>query len=143
MRKGVSAPAAPSSAALTPPAVGEFWKEQGGLYAGISVTDDGRACHLVLAKTEREHRLSWEAAKVWATGLRTEGFDDWSLMNRHDGLTLFKNLKGEFSENWHWTSEQRAQDSDSAWIQYFDYGDQYGSHEFYEYRARAVRRLEI
>jgi hypothetical protein len=139
MRKGGASPAA----IMTPPAIGEVWAGQGGIYAGLSITDDGRACHLVLAQTEREHRLDWEAAKAWAGDLRTEGFDDWSLMTRYDGLTLFRNLNGEFSENWHWTSEQHAQGSDCAWVQDFAYGDQYGYRKGGEYRARAVRRLVI
>ena len=141
MRKGTSAPAAPASSALTPPAIGKPW--QGGLYAGVSLMDDGRPCHLILANTERTLLLNWAGAQAWADELTVEDHNDWTLPNRHDGLVLFKNLKGEFSENWHWTSEQHAQDSGYAWVQTFYYGYQLSSRKGDEYRARAVRRLVI
>jgi hypothetical protein len=48
-----------------------------------------------------------------------------------------------FAPEWYWSSTQSASNPDSAWCQYFTNGDQYGTHEDYELRARAVRRVKI
>lgn len=48
-----------------------------------------------------------------------------------------------FAANWYWSSTQRAGDSDSAWCQCFNDGDQYWIDKGIKLRARAVRRLAI
>jgi hypothetical protein len=134
--------AAPVAALLPPATIGKRW--QGGIYAGFSLDDNGQPCHLVLADTDRDLKHNWEAAKAWAAELTTtDNARDWSLPNRHDGIVLFNNLKDQFGDGWHWTSEQHAQDSAYAWVQVFGSGSQYGTRKSSEYRARAVRRLVI
>lgn len=46
-----------------------------------------------------------------------------------------------FEPRWHWTSTQYS--PYGAWSQYFNVGYQYGYHEGYELRARAVRKILI
>lgn len=124
------------------PAIGAVWEGQGGIYAGLSMTDEGCLYHLILADTERDHRLDWRAALEWAKDLRKDGFEDWTLPSRHDGIVLFKNLKDRFEQNYHWLSEE-TQDSGYAWYQHFGHGNQNWYYRYNPLRARAVRRLKI
>ncbi len=48
-----------------------------------------------------------------------------------------------FDDNWYWSSTQHVSDSDYAWYQHFDHGDQYYDYASSKLRARAVRRLPI
>ncbi|QLG89833.1 DUF1566 domain-containing protein [Chitinibacter bivalviorum] len=48
-----------------------------------------------------------------------------------------------FETEWYWTSTQHASDSNYAWIQYLDNGNQTNYFKTNEFRARAVRRLAI
>lgn len=48
-----------------------------------------------------------------------------------------------FDDVWYWTSTQHAANSDFAWSQSFDRGDQYGILTSDRLRARAVRRIPI
>jgi len=48
-----------------------------------------------------------------------------------------------FDKAWYWSSTQHAAYSYYAWLQYFADGDQHGLSTYYEFRARAVRRLPI
>jgi hypothetical protein len=128
-------------AAAAPAKIGDTW--QGGIYAGISLDREGRPCHLVLARTDRGIEKNWAEAKAWASGLEHEGHADWSLMNRHDGLVLFKNLRSEFDEAVHWTEDEYASLPDFAWYQNFSYGGQFYYHKYDKLRVRAVRRLVI
>ena len=48
-----------------------------------------------------------------------------------------------FEEAIYWTSTRHIAATDSAWAQYFDYGNQYDYSTGYQFRARAVRRLAI
>ena len=134
-----------ASTILTPPAVGDDWAGQGGIYAGLSLTDDGlHACHLILADTDRDLEHNWADAGAWTAGLDIDGHKDFTLPNRVDGIVLYRRLRDRFALNdWHWLSEQHAQYSDCAWVQYFTSGNQGNFHKSNEYRARAVRRLVI
>lgn len=46
-----------------------------------------------------------------------------------------------FDLDWYWTSTQHADYPDYAWLQYFDGGDQLGSHKSNSYQVRPVRRV--
>jgi hypothetical protein len=48
-----------------------------------------------------------------------------------------------FSAVWYWSSTQHAANSDYAWLQDFDYGNQITYDKSDEGRARAVRRLPL
>ena len=85
--------------------------------------------------------------------LRIGGFDDWHLMACVPALVLYREIilvpefkpgtKDGFACAWYWTSTRHAEDSDYAWCQSFDYGDQsYGIHDG-SLRARAVRTIAI
>jgi hypothetical protein len=56
---------------------------------------------------------------------------------------LYVNLKEQFQPTWYWSSEGDAADSDYAWYQFFDDGNQYEGNKSNESRARAVRRVPL
>lgn len=48
-----------------------------------------------------------------------------------------------FAEEWYWTSTQYAPDPSYAWAQHFNYGNQLNFPKVTEFRARAVRSIQI
>ena len=125
------------------PAVGETWAAQGGRYAGLSLTDAGKPCHLIVAEEAPEDEKTWEAADKWARGLIVGDHRDFDLPNRHDGLVMYDNLAEHIEKVVHWLKTQHASDSGCAWYQGFDDGDQGYYRKDGKLRARAVRRLII
>jgi len=139
MRRDVISPVV---SAVMPPAIGSAWAGQGGIYAGLSI-DDGKPCHLILAEVDDASELTWDAAKKWAAKVNTDGHQDFTLPNRHDGIVLFEKLKARFEERYYWMAPEVASGPAFAWYQSFDYGYQGWGHKGLKLRARAVRRLVI
>ncbi|MFZ6724675.1 DUF1566 domain-containing protein [Undibacterium sp. MH2W] len=130
---------------LTPPSIGSFWPEQGGIYAGIIGGKNGAPdYHLIHAPSDFELiDINWTKA-IEAAKKEINDFNDWSLPDRREARLLFINSQDSFdTDEWYWTSEQDAHDTDYAWMQVFYYGGQDSNLKSYEYRARAVRRLLI
>lgn len=114
----------------------------GGIYAGIIAGKDGAPdYHLIHATVDFEiDATNWQGA-IEAAKTPIDGFNDWSLPDRHEARLLAINTRHGFVTNdWYWTSTQVADHPDYAWVQYFDDGVQSTSHKSYECRARAVRR---
>ena len=108
----------------------------GERYAGLILDDQGQPSHHLILLPDREEKdVNWADAKKWAESVGGE------LPTRKEQSLLFANLKGEFEECWHWSSEPRG--DSCAWLQGFGDGDQRCSGSNSTYRARAVRRLEI
>jgi len=107
----------------------------GGTYAGITTGKDGVPYALILLDDKPAERLTWRKAINWAKKLDAE------LPTRPEGALLFANLKDSFEPAAHWTSE--SFDSAWAWFQDFIHGYQNSNYQYYELRARAVRRLPI
>lgn len=105
------------------------------IYAGLVLGE--KDYHLFLKTAQPSKPLTWQEAMGWAEIVGG------SLPTRQEQAILYGNLKSEFELSWYWSSEQHANYSDYAWIQTFDYGSQYSNHKSNEYRARAVRRLEL
>lgn len=114
------------------PVVGADW--QGGKFAGLTL-DEGRPAALVLVPGD--FKGTWHEAMDWAEK------EDAVLPSRIDQLVLWRNLKGEFKDEWYWSCEQHADDADWAWCQLFHYGNQSCTGKGYKLRARAVRRLPL
>ena len=119
------------------PRIGTLWVEHGGIYAGIVRGTDGAPDYHLILLPDTTGELNWDDAIAWTKGLDAE------LPTRREQAILFGNLSNEFELGWHWSKEQHADDSDCAWMQYFDDGDQGYDLKSYEGRARAVRRLSI
>jgi len=130
---------------LITPSIGTFWPEQGGIYAGVIGGKSGALdYHLIHASSDFELAdLNWRDA-IEAAKKEINGFNDWSLPDRREARLLFINSQNSFdTDEWYWTSEQTAHNVSYAWMQNFDYGNQYNDRKSDEYRARAVRRLLI
>jgi hypothetical protein len=91
--------------------------------------------HLVLLHGEAED-VNWKDAIAWAE--KAGGV----LPSRIDHLVLFKNLRDQFKKDgWYWSSEEHAEYSDYAWVQYFGYGgyQDYGRKDTTTELARSAR----
>ena len=109
---------------------------QGEHYAGLVLAENGKPSHHLVLLPGDAGDKTWEQAKAWAT-------EQGELPTRAEQSLLFANLKSEFEGAWYWSSQAHESESSWAWCQLFRNGTQYYSHERYELRARAVRRLFI
>jgi len=168
-----SAPEAEITTAPTgkpvPPAIGDYWAGQGGIYAGLVRGRDGASdYHLVLA-TDPKSVFTQRSIGTYGTdvngatsdhdgaantqayaeagsdlckeilALEIDGHTDFYLPSRVEARLLWCNLPEQFEKEWYLTSTQYS--SGDAWGQYFDYGGQGTDDKKFEARARAVRRL--
>ena len=93
--------------------------------------------HIILLPGDNDE-ANWQDALDWAKSI---GGD---LPNRIEQAMLWANHRDQFKEDWYWSNETHERNSASAWYQSFLNGYQYINYKGnYNYRARAVRRLEI
>ncbi|MGH8381772.1 DUF1566 domain-containing protein [Pseudomonas sp.] len=155
-----------AQAQITPPAIGEVWTGQGGIYAGIMpARGDAKPYHLILG--EELGRFEWgpyddespatslidgqantmallehgdyPAAKA-AAAYASDGHNDFYLPAIAELYEIWLNL-GYRDGYWLWSSSQRS--AINAFHMHFDDGNQdlYGKDG--ELRVRPVRRLFI
>jgi hypothetical protein len=109
----------------------------GEQYVGAIISANGaKREHIILLPAEVKD-MKWQAAMDWAASIGGH------LPDRCESSLLFATMKDQFKPEWYWTCEQGAAVPDYAWLQGFDYGNQYGTPKSGESRARAVRRLLI
>jgi len=123
----------PTATTLTIPAL-----KKGEHYAGV-VLKDGKlesGHHLILLPGEGT-KLTHQAALAWA---EKKGA---ALPDRIEARLLWANQAKQFKTEWYWTAVPFAGYDAYAWSQSFDHGFQGDWNEFYELRARAVRRVII
>lgn len=108
---------------------------EGGIFAGITTTSEGKHCAVVLLPDAPAERMTWKDAMKWAGDLGA------TLPTRPVAALLFANLRASFEPSWHWACEQF--DRSYAWTQDFGYGTQHGLRKSYEGRARAVRLIQL
>jgi hypothetical protein len=130
-------------AKLVPPAIGEYWSGQGGIYAGICRGRDGDPdYHLILCKEDPKKDLKWQAALDLAKTITVDGRSDFAVPTRFESALLYANLQDQFdTDYWYWTSTQCSEYG--AWDQHFGSGYQSGYGKVYERRCRFVRRSVI
>jgi len=109
---------------------------EGETYLCTYVNTDGSITHTILMP-ESKVDINWQDAMDWA---KEQGGD---LPTRAELILLYENHSDKFEERAYWSNTQHASYSSLAWYQYFDGGYQHYDSEFYELRARAVRRLVI
>jgi hypothetical protein len=133
--------AAPQAPAGTIPLIGQRWPGQGGIYAGMLLSEDKlRNEHVIVATDEPTSDLDHAAGTKYAEGLDIEGHTDFQMFDRAEGHLLCANLKHLFDQTkWYWTRTQYSEGS--AFVQDFNDGGQGGSDEKAELRVRAVRRF--
>jgi hypothetical protein len=108
---------------------------EGGTFQGILTLPSGSHVAVVLLADKPSKELGWADAKAWAESINGE------LPSRPAAAMLFANAKGQFEQDWHWTSE--AHSGSLAWMQTFFNGDQYWSGVSNECCARAVRMIPL
>ncbi|MDD0977108.1 DUF1566 domain-containing protein [Pseudomonas fontis] len=150
----------------SPPAIGEIWPGQGGIYAGIMPARNGQeAYHLILGEdlgrfewgqyddespatnlidgwantTALVERGGHPAAEAAALHI-ADGHADFCLPAAAQLYEIWLNLNGKL-EDWVWSSSQRS--ADTAFIMGFADGTQDDSAKYNELRVRPVRRLPI
>ena len=153
-------------AQLTPPAIGQIWPGQGGIYAGIMPARNGQeAYHLIVG--EELGRFEWgpygdespatslidgqantlallehgeyPAAKA-AAAHTADGHSDFYLPAAAELYEAWLNL-GDQDWYWMWSSSQRS--ANTAFLLGFVAGSQGTSAKDDELRVRPVRRLPI
>jgi len=122
------------------------WNKSLKLVTGATSYCDGMANTMAMAK-------AGSALAKQVLKLRIGGFKDWHLPSRLQLLIAYHELatakafapeaKEAFDRASYWSSTQHAEDADSAWVQYFDYGYQGYGLKGIEWRARAVRTIKL
>ncbi len=159
----------PVQTSKTPPAIGEYWEGEGGIYAGMGRGRDGGRDYALIVPTDPRaifkkralgtydvdvqnasspHDGPTNTASLAAAGselckeilaLDIDGHKDFYLMSRTDAQLCWANVPELFAPEWHLTSTQYSRNG--AWNQYFGNGDTDYSYETFEASARACRRL--
>lgn len=128
---------------IKPPAIGQYWPGQGGIYIGLARGQNGEPdAHLIRGTGAPAGNLKWSAAVEWARAYTADGFTDFRLPERFEGALLYANddeLRAD--SRWCWLGTEST--GSYAWNQYFSYGYQYTYRKSYEGRAVAVRRLAL
>lgn len=159
-------PASPASDALTPPALGEYWPGQGGIYGGIRQYQEG-LCHVIFA-TDDLGPYAWSKTNFDLVTSRVDGRENTEALNACDHSNpavenacnygadghcdFYLPSIGELNHAWqfipdsfakeaYWSSSQRS--ANYAFLMYFDGGSQYSGDKNNEVRVRPVRRLPI
>ena len=109
---------------------------KGEVYAGAIINPDGTSNHIILLAGDHE-KTTWQAAMDWA---KEQGGD---LPNRVESALLFNQSKSEFQQDWYWTNETHAYNTEWAWFQDFYGGHQDNDDKDGKLRARAVRRVAV
>lgn len=157
-------PVTPASS-LTPPAIGEYWPGQGGIYAGIRQYPEG-LCHVIFAAQDLgknaygEHGTEVEAtsrtdgrqntlvltgrngshpAAGAAFGVTCDGHSDFYLPAIAELSHAWANIPEHFEPDWYWSSSQRS--ADYAFGMHFADGYQYYYGKHGELRVRPARRF--
>ena len=109
----------------------------GEIYVGAIISADGSRNHHLILLPDLAKNLCWKDAIAWAESIGGE------LPDRVESALLFVHVKDQFDQEWYWTREKHAANSDLAWCQSFYNGYQYYYSKDLQLRARAVRRLVI
>jgi len=137
------ADAGSDSAKPMPPAIGEVWLDQGGIYCGVARGEDGQPDHhLILALEAPAQDFNWQAAQAHAKTIEADGHKDFALPTRFESALLYANVRDKLdTDRWHWTGTQSSEHD--AFNQNFDDGYQDYNGKKFEARARFVRRLVL
>lgn len=171
LEPGTGVPAAtatPAGDALVPPAIGEYWVGQGGIYAGIQQDEGGQLYHKIFA-AEDVGRFAWGEHRTESTATsKSNGVLNTCILRDTDGSFPAAEAAGSYTADGHhdfvlpsiaelnhawvfipdsfakeayWSSSQRS----ATGAYFMDFGDgwlpSYG--KGYERLARPVRSLPI
>ena len=111
---------------------------EGEVYLGGFIDANGDVSHTILLPGDNRP-ATWEQQMEWAKSI---GGD---LLTRAELVIAYEKHRDQFKKAAYWSN---TPDTDPdypgwAWCQDFSYGYQNGHRQYYEFRARAVRRLSI
>ncbi|ANY85953.1 DUF1566 domain-containing protein [Pseudomonas putida] len=157
--------AQPAGTKLTPPAIGEYWPGQGGIYGGLRLYPEG-LCHLIFAAQDvGKHAYGEYGTEVEAANQIDGRANTAILVNRdgshpaadaaytftcdgHNDFYLpaigelhhsYLYLPDSFEKAWYVSSSQRS--AHNAYFVDFEGGWLYDSHKSNEFLVRPVRRI--
>ncbi|PZQ41050.1 MAG: hypothetical protein DI560_07785 [Pseudomonas putida] len=155
----------PVPAGLTPPAIGEYWPGQGGIYGGLRLYPEGM-CHIIFAaadagkhafgdygtEIEGANQVDGRAntalliaregkhpAAIAATGHAADGHNDFYLPASGELHHGYLYLPQAFEKAWYVSSSQRS--ANYAYTMDFEDGWLNDSHKDNEFLVRPVRRF--
>ncbi len=108
---------------------------EGEYDAGIILGKNGESDYRLIGLPGELEKADWNTAKAWAASIGGE------LPTRRELCLLRANAREQFKDNWYWSGEQLASNSDNAWVQNFFNGLQNFISKSSQGRARAVRRI--
>lgn len=149
-----------------PPALGDYWPDEGGIFAGVMPDSNGSQYPLIAsvddfdaaewgsygvdepgAKSDLdghantlaliESRNSHPAAEL-AKGYEKDGHSDFFLPAKRQISLCAATIPDKFEKAWYWTSTQYS--AGDAWSQYFNGGFQLTAYKDNKGRVRLVRR---
>lgn len=124
--------------AMTPPAIGAYWHELEGVYAGIASGFGAEPdAYLILHLARPPADMDWQAAKEWAA---TFG-EGWRLPTRDEAALLYAHLRGRIHCEFIWTITREG--PRLALLQSFQTGTQMNYNVHWTGGARAVRRVDM
>lgn len=102
---------------------------------------DGQAATAAIVQHLEDNTTETDRAAQLADALTHNGFDDWFLPSKDELNLMYVNLHqqsvGGFADDSYWSSSEG--DSSSAWMQFFNNGDQHNFSKFGSRRVRAIR----
>jgi hypothetical protein len=110
---------------------------EGELYAGLILGQQGAPDHHLVLLPGRAADVSWPTAQEWAAARGG------ALPTRRELALLFANLREEFDRAWFWSSEQHETRAQLVWGQNFASGIQTVYGRPFRGNARAIRRVPI
>lgn len=110
------------------------WGEYGKHVEGADSLTDGQA------NTSAMLKAGSPAAKHVAA-LNIDGHADWYIPARGELWALRANVPELFAKDWHWSSTQDS--ARFAFVQFFEHDVSGWLGKGYEYRVRAVRRIQL
>lgn len=163
-----STPPAERASRLTPPAIGEYWSGQGGIYAGVRQYPEG-LCHVVFAKedvgdhtwgengtnTAATHKADGylniaalplgrdlvlaAPAALAASRYEADGHKDFYLPAVIELNHAWATVPESFEQEWYWSSTQHS--PSQAFLMAFGSGGQYYSIKTRKLLVRPIRRF--
>lgn len=79
-----AAPATPARDALTPPAIGDYWADQGGIYGGLRHYPEG-LCHIIFASVDVGKHAYGEYGTEAEAVSRHDGRENTAILVNRDG----------------------------------------------------------